>query len=258
MRVIAVLDLMRGAVVRGVAGERQTYRPIESRLTRETSPAGVAAALLDALPQRALYVADLDAIAGGEPNWAAYESIAALDVRLWVDAGAGDAARCRRLAEFGVAGGSLDYVVVGLESLAAPAALAAACSALGADRAVFSLDLKAGAPLCDAANWANKTAMEIADDAVAAGFRRMIVLDLSGVGMGQGVAAVELCRKLHQRHRDVELISGGGVRGLADLRALADAGCGAALVASALHDGRLTAADIEIAMGWEGSRGVGE
>ena len=35
------------------------------------------------------------------------------------------------------------------------------------------------------------------------------------------------------------------VRSIDDLRALADVGCGAALVASALHDGRVTRADIE-------------
>jgi uncharacterized protein related to proFAR isomerase len=48
----------------------------------------------------------------------------------------------------------------------------------------------------------------------------------------------------------VDLIAGGGVRGLDDLKALADAGCDAALVASALHDGRLSREDIERAKGF--------
>jgi phosphoribosylformimino-5-aminoimidazole carboxamide ribotide isomerase len=43
----------------------------------------------------------------------------------------------------------------------------------------------------------------------------------------------------------MELTSGGGVRGRDDLAALADAGCDAALVASALHDGQLTVSDIQ-------------
>jgi len=37
---------------------------------------------------------------------------------------------------------------------------------------------------------------------------------------------------------------GGGVRGAEDLRSVAASGCDAVLVASALHDGRLTAADL--------------
>jgi phosphoribosylformimino-5-aminoimidazole carboxamide ribotide isomerase len=40
------------------------------------------------------------------------------------------------------------------------------------------------------------------------------------------------------------IVAGGGVRGVPDLEALANAGCDAALVASALHDGRLTPHDI--------------
>jgi phosphoribosylformimino-5-aminoimidazole carboxamide ribotide isomerase len=70
------------------------------------------------------------------------------------------------------------------------------------------------------------------------------VLDLAGVGMDAGVAALALCRQLRQKHPQLELISGGGVRGREDLHALAEAGCNAALVASALHDGRLTAGDL--------------
>jgi uncharacterized protein related to proFAR isomerase len=37
----------------------------------------------------------------------------------------------------------------------------------------------------------------------------------------------------------VELVAGGGVRDRADLDALADAGADAALVATALHEGRV-------------------
>jgi uncharacterized protein related to proFAR isomerase len=42
----------------------------------------------------------------------------------------------------------------------------------------------------------------------------------------------------------VELAVAGGVRGLTDLAAVAAAGCDAALIATALYDGRILAADI--------------
>jgi phosphoribosylformimino-5-aminoimidazole carboxamide ribotide isomerase len=250
MRVVAVLDLMRGAVVRGIAGERHTYRPIESRLTRDTSPAEVAQAICDALPIRDFYLADLDAIAGAEPAFAAYESVASLGVRLWVDAGAGDASRARQLAEFQTGDRALERVVVGLESLGDAASLHETHEAIGAARAVFSLDLKSGRPLSRIAAWRDADAVDIARAAVEAGFGRMIVLDLARVGTGQGIAVTALCRTLRARYDGLELISGGGVRHLDDLRELADAGCNAALVASALHDGRLSAADIEAAAGF--------
>ena len=70
--------------------------------------------------------------------------------------------------------------------------------------------------------------------------QRLEVVDLAGVGVGQGVPTLDLCRRLRAAYPKLELISGGGVRGVDDLKALRDAGCDAALVASALHDGRLT------------------
>jgi phosphoribosylformimino-5-aminoimidazole carboxamide ribotide isomerase len=71
----------------------------------------------------------------------------------------------------------------------------------------------------------------------------MIVLDLAQVGMGQGVGTLPLCRELRCLDADLQIIGGGGVRSLADLRSLSAAGASAALVASALHDGRLMPAE---------------
>ncbi len=85
------------------------------------------------------------------------------------------------------------------------------------------------------------SAQQIALTAFRGGVRRMIVLDLARVGMGEGVGTEQLCRSLACRLPELEIIAGGGVRGPGDLDSLARAGCDAALVASALHDGRLAA-----------------
>jgi phosphoribosylformimino-5-aminoimidazole carboxamide ribotide isomerase len=42
----------------------------------------------------------------------------------------------------------------------------------------------------------------------------------------------------------VALLAGGGIRAAADVEALAPARCDGALVATALHDGTITAADL--------------
>ena len=96
MRVIPVIDLKGGLVVRGVAGERSRYRPVVSVLGPDPSPGSIAAAFAAVLGLGEVYVADLDAIAGREPDWAAYEQIAAAGLRLWVDAGIGEAGRARQ------------------------------------------------------------------------------------------------------------------------------------------------------------------
>jgi HisA/HisF family protein len=253
MRIIPVLDIMGGVVVRGVAGRRSEYRPIETPLCSSAEPAVVARAIIERFGTTEFYIADLDAIAGGEPAWEIYETVAATGSRLWVDAGVGDVGRAEALTDFRPAGAPLAGIIVGLESLA-PAradsnqpsdhdhvqdAIAPILRAVGADRLIFSLDLKNGQPLTTVSTWHTLTPIDIARSAIAAGARRLIVLDLANVGVSGGVGTLALCQAIRAEHPQVEIIAGGGVRGPADLQQMAAAGCNAALVASALHDGRI-------------------
>lgn len=247
MRVLPVLDLMYGQVVRGIGGRRDEYRPIQSSLVASTSPVDVASAVAARFGCHEFYLADLDAIAGAEPNWPVYESLVKRELRLWVDAGMNDLSRTRELATFEAHGTGLHAVIAGLESLAGPNELAEMLALVGYERFVFSLDLKGGRALVKTSAWPDPSPRGIADTALAAGVRRMIVLDLENVGTNAGVGTLALCAAIHRDVRDVELIAGGGVRGLHDLEALAAAGCQYALVASALHDGRLTLDDLRAA-----------
>ncbi|MEZ6071693.1 MAG: HisA/HisF-related TIM barrel protein [Pirellulales bacterium] len=167
----------------------------------------------------------------------------------------------------------MEHVIVGLESLEHRAALPEIVSILGPGGTVFSLDLKRGVPITRCPEWqvtsdrgantvpggevvrsgdtlhgADVAIDEIIAAVLGAGVRRLIVLDLAGVGVGAGVQALDVCRRAAQAAAaaDVrlELVSGGGVRNVDDLAAMAHAGCSAALVASALHDGRIRADDL--------------
>ena len=234
MRIVGVIDLMGGVVVRAVAGRREAYRPIVSPLCAGSAPLEVAEALL-ALGVRELYIADLDAIAGADPSWAVLESLARLNVPLWVDAGVCDESRAARLVRLGVA-----YVVTGLESLPDPETLGLLVDRFG-DRVVFSLDLRESRPL---GGWSSPDPFEIAERAIRHGVRRILVLDLARVGVHGGPGTADLCARLVADHPDVEISAGGGIRGRADLEHLRTLGVAAVLVASALHDGNLRRGDI--------------
>ena len=84
MRIIPVLDVMHGAVVRGVGGRRDEYRPLVSRLVPSSRPLDVADAIASHFDCREFYVADLDAILGGEPAWSMYSVLHQQGYRLWV------------------------------------------------------------------------------------------------------------------------------------------------------------------------------
>ncbi len=244
MRIIPVIDLLGGVVVRGVAGNRESYRPIESRLACDVSPEDVARAIHERFRLDTFYVADLDAIAGAEPAWDIYWGLAPSAASLWIDAGLADSARAHRLAGFVATFGGESRVICGLESLPDAGSLAEFIAIVGAERLVFSLDLKQGRPLSTISAWREAGAEEIAAEALEAGVRRMIVLDLAQVGVYGGAGALRLCETIRGLDPGLELITGGGVRSLADIQTLANVGCDAVLVASALHDGRITPGDL--------------
>ena len=237
MKILPVLDLLNGLVVRGVAGERSAYRPVASCLTADPIPLAVARAIREKLGLDDFYVADLDAIQFSRPNWETYRQLAADGCRLRIDAGVSDVQRAHDL----LAGGAAE-VIVGLESCSSPRLLESLCAAEGGARIVFSLDLKGGRPFGDTSGWATDEPEEIARQAIDAGVSSLIVLDLAQVGRGEGLSTKSLCARL--KKYSVRLITGGGIRGVEDLKDLQDLGVDGVLVASALHDGRLTADDL--------------
>jgi phosphoribosylformimino-5-aminoimidazole carboxamide ribotide isomerase len=242
MDILGVLDLQGSVVVRGVAGRRAEYRPIVSRLTASTAPREVAGALRRRYGLEDLYLADLDAIAGGDPALAVYQALRTDGFRLWVDPGIRTAPQALRLAE------AVTGVVVGLETLAGSAALAEIVAGLG-QQVVFSLDLSDGLPRTVAPEWQGLSAAAIASQALDLGVRRLLVLDLARVGVAGGPGTETLCSRLAAANPDRQIWAGGGVRDLADLRRLAACGVQAVLLASALHDERISPDDLRALRG---------
>jgi phosphoribosylformimino-5-aminoimidazole carboxamide ribotide isomerase len=189
-------------------------------------------------------VADLDAITGGQPDVASWQQIAAAGMRLCLDAGIGNADAAAWIKEQTVRHGIDAQLIVGLESLESEQKLRAIVETCGDLRPIFSLDLKDGKPLVCNQEWRDASPVELSLLAQSAGIQELIVLDLADVGTGGGTRTLDLCRTIRVATRFRRIIAGGGVRGLDDLRALASAGCDAALVASALHVGLLTPEEV--------------
>ena len=242
MRVIGVVDLAGGRAVHASGGDRERYAPVERVGASAIEPGdslALARAYTGPLGLRELYVADLDAIAGGPVQDARIAALTALSTPTWVDAGVAAVDQARRVIDLGAA-----HVIVGLETLPSFGALAAICTAVGGGRVAFSLDLRGGRPLtADFFSGPRDEPAALAARAADAGAGSVIVIDLARVG-GEAGLELRLVDDVRAAVPDLALVVGGGVRGAEDLRRLADAGCHAALVATALHDGRLGAAEI--------------
>jgi phosphoribosylformimino-5-aminoimidazole carboxamide ribotide isomerase len=243
-RVLPVLDLKKGQVVHAKGGRRDRYVAVRSVLCDRPDPILMARSMRDVLGSSTLYLADLDAIEGcAAPCIGIYHAIASLGLELWVDAGLREARSAGPFLELDA--GKLQ-IVVGLETVRGPRELGQIVRLVGADRTIFSLDMFDRLPrIADGQAWSTSQPRELAHRAIEQGVNHLLILDLARVGTGRGTGSDDLLAQLTESHPDIELSVGGGVSGIEDLRRLRDAGVAAALVASAIHDGRIGRRDIE-------------
>lgn len=230
MKLIPVIDLMQGQVVRAVRGNRQAYRPIVSPLCASSDPATVATILCEHCATHQLYVADLDALLGRPAQTAVLRTLlqGIPGLELWLDAGFASrgAADALRL-ELGADSRQL-VPVFGSESLASREELERCFGGSKDDAGVLSLDRRDGRPLDLAGCW----------DAPALWPGRVIVMTLERVGAGAG-PDLQTLAEVRRKSPSTFMVGAGGIRNPADLEAARVAGAGAWLVASALHDGGL-------------------
>jgi phosphoribosylformimino-5-aminoimidazole carboxamide ribotide isomerase len=236
VRIIPVLDVMGGVVVRAVGGRREEYRPIKSRLTDSTDPLTVAKTLLDAAGVAEVYVADLDSIAGRTADLGWVAGLSRDGALVWLDAGIRVAGDLDKLPD------SPNVVpVCSFETVRDLAVLYQIKDWKLRDRVAVSLEWADGQVLGELERRTpeDQRWWYLAEEAVHSGCSDVILLDLDAVGTGHGPTTAMYCRALKHTWRHLQVMTGGGVRDWDDVRRLEDAGADAVLVASALHDGTL-------------------
>jgi phosphoribosylformimino-5-aminoimidazole carboxamide ribotide isomerase len=224
---IPVMDLMGGQVVRARGGARHDYRPIASPLCATSDPMEVVRGLLELYPFDTLYIADLDAIQQRGSHLQTLASLRAVfpSMEIWVDAGFTSFAQYEPLQSLGM------RCVIGSESLPDADAARRLIEQLGQQQAILSLDFADGSPKGPAALFEDATRWP----------GQVIAMTLARVGSYEG-PDIDLLRCLQARADGRKIYAAGGVRDFADLQALQEIGIAGALLASALHDERITAA----------------
>lgn len=263
MQVIPVIDVRGGVAVAASRGDRARYRPLETPLAASADPLAVAKGLRLLYPFATLYVADLDGIEGRGAGHAMQQRLAETwpGSEVWIDdggisGGAGGSPPNPTLPTRGresvaqdgndidppaLSGGDATHRsrsgvanhVIGSESLSSLEDYHRARTAAG-PAAPLSLDFRGddfmGPPalLDDAGLWPE----------------RLIVMTLARVGSGEGPDIARIA-SIIARARTREVYAAGGVRNAGDLSVLRDIGAAGALVATALHAGRITTDDLE-------------
>lgn len=227
MNIIPVIDLLEHNVVHAKRGERQHYRPIESGLCEGSEPLAITQALLELYPFDTLYIADLNAIQGKPAH---VDEIAIIRhhyprLHIWLDAGFKSPADLLPWSGLGV------MPVIGSESLVDMPSYHALINEGVAH--VLSLDFRGEhyqgpATLLSAADlWPE----------------HVIGMTLAQVGSNEGPDHARL-QQLKSLTPHGNVYAAGGVRNIDDVELLQEQGIAGALVASALHSGKISRRDI--------------
>ena len=237
MQIIPVIDLLIGplnqcCVVHAKRGQRLHYQPIQSQLTPSSAPLDIANALLELYPFQTLYIADLNAICGTGNNDDVIEAISQAHptLTIWLDCGIGQM-NARAL----YVGGNIRPVVgsENIQSLQDYRAISYACHS----KHVLSLD------------YSTTSAMGIGELHNSARFwpDDTICMTLNAVGSAEGADVQrlnEIMRLNNARKTPSRIYAAGGIRNSDDLQALVNRRLAGALLATALHNGKLTTSDI--------------
>jgi phosphoribosylformimino-5-aminoimidazole carboxamide ribotide isomerase len=242
MKVIPVIDVRGGEVVRAHGGDRSKYELLESDLCPTGEPLPFAYALAERFKCNEIYVADLDAIQGAAPNLNLIHELMELGLTPWVDAGVHDAVDALRLRQSGAA------VVVGSETVNGLDAWERIVQAIDGRRLAFSIDLRDGIPVCPFIECSSAEELvaevkSVSDEVSTESPSRWLVLDLARIGKGEGIGTEALLENLVERYPHLSFYAGGGVRGPREVQRLDEIGVRGVLVSSAIHSGKLQPGD---------------
>jgi phosphoribosylformimino-5-aminoimidazole carboxamide ribotide isomerase len=223
------IDIRHGRVVRLSQGEA----------TRQTIYGDDPVAVAERFAEQGadwIHVVDLDRAFGDGQNLALVRRIVArVGWRVKVQLGGG--LRSAELVKAGLEQG-VSRVVLGTAAALDPSLVPAVLAGEGPDRIAIGIDARDGqVAIRGWTETSNLTAEALARRVTADGARTIIYTDVARDGMLAG-PDLEGARTLQQGGAAV--IASGGVAGVADIRAVRDAGLAGVVVGRALYEGRLS------------------
>ncbi len=222
-RIIFVMDIRNGKAVHAIRGEREKYKPVRSRICDSSAPIDIISVLMP----REVYIADLDRLQHLGDNFELIKRIST-KTKTMVDAGA------ENMSDIEECIGIADTAILGTETASFESIQEAAGRFPG--RVNVSIDIKNGRVLT------TDRRMEVKPEKLVKmldeyDIKDIIVLELNKVGTGAGVD-VDFLRNIVELSSH-NILAGGGIRDMDDIKALGKIGVNGALVATAVHNGRI-------------------
>ena len=230
MKIIPVIDYKEGNVVHAKFGMRNDYKPVSSSLCGSSDIYDVIDAILTIDNFKTIYIADLDCIEKQHLNselWATL-STEYQNINFWIDFGS----MYKQWHKSAVNTANI-RPILGSESFKSSHELNAAIKILTSSQPLISIDIMDNnilGPedlLLSFQSWPND----------------VIILSIDHVGSHSG-PNINAITQIQSYNSDRKIYYGGGIRDKNDIHQLKDFNIQGALVASALHNGKLTHQDI--------------
>lgn len=229
MDIIPSFDLMGGRLVRlrqGNFDQKTEYPDDPLELARKLETAGI----------RQLHITDLDGARDGAMRNNNVLALIGAHTRLHIQYGGG-LRSIPSLKQAWDAGANV--FSVGSVAVLAPDEFRAWVDKFGPERFLVGADVRERKIAVN--GWVRQTEMDLftfLDYLTGLGIQRVSVTDISRDGE-LGGPAIDLFKDIIQHYPGLSLVAGGGISTVADLEALADIGCGGALVGKALLEGKI-------------------
>ena len=224
MQIIPVIDIKAGRAVLARQGDRQNYQPLSTPLCSSSQLDDVINAYLSVYSFSHIYIADLDALMGKGSNQSLINMCVTRypQLNFIIDCGSLEAHSAA----------SNVTPIIGTESVNRQTLIEIKQHT---NNFILSLDFCAQNKLMgDPVLYKSPTLWP----------KKLIIMTLSLVGKNNGLDLVRLKHYCYS-YPEHNIIAAGGVRHLQDLVQLKEIGIQQVLVASALHNGTLTASDIQ-------------
>jgi phosphoribosylformimino-5-aminoimidazole carboxamide ribotide isomerase len=224
--IIPVIDILDEIVVHAVAGQRDQYQPLVSRLTTSTNLFNVHQALIPDEKNHPCYIADLNGIKDGVSCESTCQFIQSTRKSLWIDSGIRTIGDCAWIEPFHHVA-----VVLGTETLDSIDTAIESLKRLGTQRAILSIDCFKRLDDSVISSWLDRWQ--------SAGGQHVIWLDIAAIGREGAAPSIDFC-DWFQRYPQLSHYPGGGVRDRSDVDRCLASGATGVLVATALHNGSIS------------------
>ena len=223
-RIVFVTDLLGGRVVHAIKGEREKYQPVEnSKVSNSPEPIE----MISEIKPKEVYIADLDRLQHTGNNFEVIKKISAL-TKTMVNIGVeknDDIEKCLSIA---------DTVILSSEASSFEIMKYASRNYPG--KTSITIDIKNGSILTKDEDL-KKEPKELVKLLNELNIKDIVIIDLSKVGTGAGFDE-DFLREI-KGISNHNILFGGGIRDMNDIDMLKEIGISGALVATAVHNGKI-------------------